>query len=203
MSVHVVSTGEPFAFTSENAEWAKAQVAKYPAGRQASAVMPLLTRAQEQRGGWLNKEAMEHIADYLDMPYIRVLEVASFYSMYNLQPVGRHVIEVCTTTPCWLRGSDEVVSACKKALGIGFGETTADGEFTLLEVECAGACVNAPVIAYKHHYYEDLDHDATIRMIDAIKRGETPKPGPQIDRQTSAPAGGPTTLTHQVKGGQA
>lgn len=201
MSVHVVSTGEAFTFTPENLEWAKGQIAKYPAGRQASAVMPLLTRAQEQGGGWLTKEAIEYVGDLLDMPYIRVLEVASFYSMYNLKPVGKHVIEVCTTTPCWLRGSDDVVRACKEKLGIGFGQTTADGEFTLLEVECAGACVNAPVIAYKHHYYEDLDYDSTARMIDAIKRGETPKPGPQIDRQTSAPAGGPTTLTG--KGGQA
>lgn len=202
MTVHVVSTGEPFAFTPENLQWAAQQVAKYPAGRQASAVMPLLRRAQEQGGGWLTREAIEFVAEFLDMPYIRVLEVATFYTMYNLKPVGRHVIEVCTTTPCWLRGSDNVVRACRDKLGIGFGETTEDGEFTLLEVECAGACVNAPVLAYGGDYYEDLDYDSTVRLIDSLRRGERPKPGPQIERQTSAPVGGPTTLKHMVKEGQ-
>src|SRR5690606_1233032 len=171
-------------------------------GRQASAVMPLLRRAQEQGGGWLTREAIEFVAEFLDMPYIRVLEVATFYTMYNLKPVGRHVIEVCTTTPCWLRGSDNVVRACRDKLGIGFGETTEDGEFTLLEVECAGACVNAPVVAYGGDYYEDLDYDSTVRLIDSLRRGERPKPGPQIERQTSAPVGGPTTLKHMVKEGQ-
>ncbi|HEY8353244.1 MAG TPA: NADH-quinone oxidoreductase subunit NuoE [Sphingomonadales bacterium] len=202
MTVHVVSTGKPFAFTPENLQWAAQQVAKYPAGRQASAVMPLLRRAQEQGGGWLTREAIEFVAEFLDMPYIRVLEVASFYTMYNLKPVGRHVIEVCTTTPCWLRGSDDVVRACRDKLGIGFGETTEDGEFTLLEVECAGACVNAPVVAYDGDYYEDLDYDSTVRLIESLKRGEKPKPGPQIDRQTSAPVGGPTTLKHMTQEGQ-
>lgn len=202
MTVHVVSTGEPFAFTPENLQWAAQQVAKYPAGRQASAVMPLLRRAQEQGGGWLTREAIEFVAEFLDMPYIRVLEVATFYTMYNLKPVGRHVIEVCTTTPCWLRGSDDVVRACRDKLGIGFGETTEDGQFTLLEVECAGACVNAPVLAYGGDYYEDLDYDSTVRLIDSLRRGDRPKPGPQIARQTSAPVGGPTTLRHMVKEGQ-
>lgn len=189
------STGEAFAFTPENLEWAKGQIAKYPAGRQASAVMPLLDRAQRQNGGWLSVPAIEHVANLLGMAYIRVYEVASFYTMYNLHPVGKHVIEVCTTTPCWLRGSDKVVEACKKNLGIGFGETTADGEFTLLEVECLGACVNAPMLSYRDEYYEDLDETSTGRILDTIKRGEKPKAGPQIDRQTSAPVGGPTTLT--------
>lgn len=201
MTASVVSTGEPFEFTAENLEWAKGQIAKYPEGKQASAVMPLLTRAQKQRGGWLSREALEYVGDMLDMPYIRVLEVATFYTMYNLKPVGRHVIEVCTTTPCWLRGSDDVVSACKKALGIGFGETTEDGEFTLLEVECAGACVNAPVLAYDEEYYEDLDADSTLRFIESLRKGEKPKAGPQVDRQTSAPVGGPTTLK-SVAGGE-
>lgn len=202
MTVHVVSNGEPFAFTPENLQWAAQQVAKYPAGRQASAVMPLLRRAQEQGGGWLTREAIEFVAEFLDMPYIRVLEVATFYTMYKLKPVGRHVIEVCTTTPCWLRGSDDVVRACRDKLGIGFGETTEDGQFTLLEVECAGACVNAPVLAYGGDYYEDLDYDSTVRLIDSLRRGDRPKPGPQIARQTSAPVGGPTTLKHMVKEGQ-
>ncbi|RMF11542.1 MAG: NADH-quinone oxidoreductase subunit NuoE [Alphaproteobacteria bacterium] len=200
MTVNVVSTGEAFEFTPENVAWAKQQIAKYPEGRQASAVMPLLHKAQEQNGGWLSKEALEYVGDFLDVPYMRVLEVASFYTMYNLKPVGKHVIEVCTTTPCWLRGSDEVVAACKKALGIGFGETTEDGEFTLLEVECAGACVNAPVMAYGGEYYEDLDADSTTRIIEAIRRGEKPKAGPQIDRQASAPVGGPTTLQNIARG---
>lgn len=198
MTVHVISTGKPFTFTPENLEWAAQQVAKYPPGRQASAVMPLLRRAQEQGGGWLTKEAIEFVGDFLDMPYIRVLEVATFYTMYNLKPVGRHVIEVCTTTPCWLRGSDSVVRACRDKLGIGFGETTDDGQFTLFEVECAGACVNAPVIAYGGDYYEDLDYDSAARLIDDLKAGRKPKPGPQIDRQTSAPVGGATTLKDRV-----
>lgn len=200
MTLTVISTGEAFAFTPDNLEWAKGQIAKYPEGRQASAVMPLLTRAQEQHGGWLPREAMECVGKMLDMPYIRVLEVASFYTMYNLKPVGRHVLEVCTTTPCWLRGSDDVVRACRDTLGIGFGETTEDGEFTLLEVECAGACVNAPVIAYKGEYYEDLDAERTVRIIEAIRKGDKPKAGPQIDRQTSAPEGGPTTLVSAAGG---
>jgi len=186
---------ENFAFTPENITWAEGQLAKYPASRRQSAVMPLLTRAQEQNNGWLSVPVMEYIADMLDMSYIRVQEVASFYTMYNLKPVGRHVIEVCTTTPCWLRGSDDIVAACKAELGVDFGQTTPDGEFTLLEVECAGACVNAPVIAYRKEYYEDLDSDSTRKFIRAIKSGSIPVPGPQTtDRHKSAPAGGPTSL---------
>ena len=148
---------EKFEFTPENLEWTKTELAKYPENRKDSCVMPFLHRAQEQNNGWVSVPVMEYIADLLDMPYIRVHEVATFYTMYNLKPTGKHVIEVCTTTPCWLRGSDEVVKACKDELGIGFGETTDDGEFTLLEVECAGACVNAPVIAYAEEYDEDLN----------------------------------------------
>jgi len=190
-----VRNAENFKFTPENLEWAKGQLAKYPASRKQSAVMPLLQKAQEQNNGWVSVPVMEYIAEMLDMPYIRVHEVASFYTMYNLKPVGKHVIEVCTTTPCWLRGSDDVVAACKDELGIGFGETTQDGEFTLLEVECAGACVNAPVIAYKEEYYEDLDNQSTRKFIQAIKSGAVPAPGPQTtDRHKSAPQGGPTTL---------
>lgn len=199
-----VRNAEKFEFVPENLDWAKGQIKKYPAGREASAVMPLLHKAQEQNNGWVSVPVMEYIADMLDMPYIRVYEVASFYSMYNLQPVGKHVIEVCTTTPCWLRGSDDVVKACKEELGIGFGETTKDGEFTLLEVECAGACVNAPVIAYADHYYEDLDDLSTRDFIREIKKGATPKPGPQNGRLKSCPKGGPTTLTGYLeKGGEA
>lgn len=200
-----VRNAESFAFTPENMEWVQGQLAKYPDSRKQSGVMPLLTRAQEQNNGWVSIPVMEYVADMLGMPYIRVHEVASFYTMYNLKPVGKHVIEVCTTTPCWLRGSDDVVAACKDELGITFGETTDDGEFTLLEVECAGACVNAPVIAYRKEYYEDLDNDSTRKFIRAIKSGELPVAGPQTtDRHKSAPAGGPTTLKEfcAVEGGQ-
>jgi len=199
-----VRTVEEFVFTPENLEWAQGQIKKYPAGRQQSAVMPLLTRAQEQNNGWVSVPVMETIADMLEMPYMRVHEVASFYSMYNLKPVGKHVIEVCTTTPCWLRGSDDVVKACKEELGIGFGETSEDGEFTLLEVECAGACVNAPVIAYREEYYEDLDEGSTRAFIKSIKDGEKLKAGPQVLRQKSGPCGGLTTLKEfEAKGGKA
>jgi NADH-quinone oxidoreductase E subunit len=197
MSAHVKNGGD-FTFTAANKKWAAGQIAKYPEGRQASAVMPLLTRAQDQNTGWLSNAVIEHVAEFLGMPVIRVLEVATFYSMYNLQPVGKHVIEICTTTPCWLRGSDAVVAAAREELGIDIGETTGDGEFTLLEVECAGACVNAPVCAIHRKYYEDLDGDSIRAIIRSLKEGKTPASGPQIDRQKSAPVGGPTTLKEMV-----
>jgi NADH-quinone oxidoreductase E subunit len=183
-----------FAFTPEMQAAADKFIAKYPAGRQQSAVMPLLDLAQRQEG-WVTAAAVAHIADMLEMPEIRVWEVVSFYTMYRTAPGGKYNLEVCTTTPCWLRGSDDVVAACKKKLGIGFGETTADGMFSLHEVECLGACVNAPMIAIGDDYYEDLDGPKMEAIIDALKRGDAPKPGPQIDRLTSAPAGGLTTLT--------
>lgn len=185
---------DPFAFTPGNKARAFAQLKKYPAGRQASAVMPLLTIAQEQNGGWLTVPAMEYVAEFLEMPVIRVHEVATFYSMYNLKPVGKHVIEVCTTTPCWLRGSDDVVAACEEELGIKLGETTEDGLFTLMEVECAGACVNAPVCAIHRQYFEDLEGASIRKIIRELKAGKRPKAGPQVNRQKSAPIGGVTTL---------
>ena len=194
-----------FAFNQANKAQADAHIAKYPDGRQASAVMPLLTIAQEQNGGWLSVPCIECVASYLSMPPIRVHEVATFYTMYRLKPVGKHVIEVCTTTPCWLRGSDEIIAACEEVLGIRVGETTPDGQFTLLEVECAGACVNAPVCAVHETYYEDLDAKSMSRIIKAFKAGKKPKAGPQIKRQTSAPVSGLTTLKEiaqaQGKGG--
>jgi NADH-quinone oxidoreductase subunit E len=189
-----VAAGKPFAFSAENRALAEKIMAKYPAGRQQSAVMPLLDLAQRQNDGWLSREAMAHVAEVLDMALIRVYEVATFYTMYNLTPVGRHLVQVCTTTPCWLRGSDRVVAACEKALGIPLGGTTQDGQFTLREVECLGACVNAPMAQIGDDYYEDLDANNTVALIEALKRGETPKPGPQVARQTSAPIGGATTL---------
>ncbi|SMF81006.1 NADH dehydrogenase subunit E [Azospirillum oryzae] len=183
-----------FTFTQENLELAKRIIAKYPEGKQASACMPLLDVAQRQNGGWLPRVAMDAVADLLGMPRIRVYEVATFYTMYNKTPVGRHHVQVCTTTPCWLRGSDEIVHTCKKKLGIEVGETTADGQFTLGEVECSGACVNAPVVQIGDDYYEDVGPEHMERILDALARGETPKPGSQIGRQSSEPVGGPTTL---------
>jgi NADH-quinone oxidoreductase E subunit len=196
-----MTTGsETFTFTPESEEKARAFVARYPEGRQFSAVMPLLDVAQRQNGGWLNQAAMDHVAAYLDMPPIRVYEVATFYTMYNLKPVGKVHVQVCTTTPCWLRGSDEIVATCKRVLGIGMGETTDDGMFTLNEVECAGACVNAPMIQVGDDYYEDLDAARTEALLEAFKRGDEVKAGPQNGRQTSAPEGGPTTLLEMGEG---
>jgi len=183
-----------FAFTPENLKKAQAHIAKYPAGRQASAVLPLLDIAQRQHDNWLPRAAMDTVADMLGMPRIRVYEVATFYTMFNLKPVGKHFFQICTTTPCWLRGSDEVVAACKKKLGIGIGETTTDGKFTLREVECLGACVNAPIIQVNDDFYEDLDGRSTEALIDALARGEKPPMGSVKKRQTSAPEGGATTL---------
>ncbi|MBF0354071.1 MAG: NADH-quinone oxidoreductase subunit NuoE [Alphaproteobacteria bacterium] len=183
-----------FSFDAETLVKAKQVIAKYPEGRSRSAVMPLLDLAQRQIGGWLPRAAMDYVAEYLGLDPIKVYEVAHFYTMYNTKPVGRHHVQVCTNLPCWLRGSDHVVSACKKTLGIGIGETTPDGQFTLSEVECAGACVNAPVAAINDDYFEDLDEESVTRVLEAIKRGEAPKPGPQNGRMNSAPLGGPTTL---------
>ena len=187
-------TKEVFAFTPEMEEKAKMFLARYPEERSASAVMPLLDLAQRQNGGWLSQAAMAYVAP------IRVYEVATFYSMYKLKPVGQVHVQVCTTTPCWLRGSDDVVGACKEVLGIGMGETTEDGKFSLAEVECLGACVNAPLIQVGDDYYEDLDAATTKSLLEAFKRGDEVTPGPQNDRQTSAPVGGPTTLSSVEQG---
>jgi NADH-quinone oxidoreductase subunit E len=189
---------EPFEFDADNLKSAKRHIARYPSGRQQSAVMPLLDLAQRQNGGWLPGGAVEAIAAMLEMAPIRVLEVVSFYTMYNRAPVGAHQVNVCTTTPCWLRGSDGIVAACEKSLGIKLGESTADEQFTLREVECLGACVNAPVAQIGDDYYEDLDADSITRVLDMLKRGERPTAGPQSGRQTSAPVGGPLTLKDVV-----
>jgi NADH-quinone oxidoreductase subunit E len=182
-----------FAFTPENLAWAKKQIAKYPEGRQASAVIPLLWRAQEQAGGWTSQKAIEYVAEMLGMAYIRVLEVATFYTMFNLEPVGRFHVQVCGTTPCMLRGSDDVFEACYKR-GLRKGRTTEDGLFTLTEVECLGACANAPMVQINDDNYEDLTEENMTAILDALAAGKTPRPGPQIDRQTSCPVTGPTTL---------
>ena len=189
-----MSSDVPFSFSPESLERARVILARYPEGRQASGVIPLLDLAQRQNDGWLSRPAMDAVAEFLEMAPIRVYEVATFYTMFNLQPVGEHHVQVCTNLPCWLRGSDQVVEGCRKSLGIDIGETTADGKFTLSEVECAGACVNAPVAQIGDHYYEDLDADGIATVLEALKRGETPSHGSQTGRPTSAPAGGPTTL---------
>ena len=195
----VRATWGMFDWTPANAATAKEIIARYPPGRQASAVMPLLDLAQRQVGaetktqGWLPVPVMEFIAHQLDMPYIRVYEVATFYTMYNLAPVGRFHVQVCGTTPCMLRGSDEVLAACKER-GLKKGATTADGLFTLTEVECLGACANAPMVQINDDNYEDLTFESTLAVLDALARGDTPRPGPQVDRKTSCPMGGPTSL---------
>ena len=186
---------EAFAFTPENRAMADAVIAKYPAGCQASAVLPLLDLAQRQNGGWISQAVMEHVAELLDMASIRVYEVATFYTMLNLEPVGRYHVQLCRTTPCWLRGSDALRDACREELGIGLGGTSEDGLFTLTEVECLGACVNAPMVQINDHFYEDLDPARMKEILRAFRAGSPPEPGPQIDRQTSAPASGLTTLT--------
>jgi len=189
---------ENFEFTAENLERAKAHIAKYPPGRQASAVLPLLWIAQEQRGGWLPRAAMDHVAGLLEMAPIRIYEVATFYTMFNLRPVGRYLLQACTTTPCWLRGSDVVVEACERKLGIAVGDSTADGLFTLVEVECLGACVNAPILQVNDDFYEDLDGPATEALLDALRNGKPPAPGSVIGRQGSEPTTGRTTLMEPV-----
>lgn len=182
-----------FAFTPDFRARADVYIAKYPEGRQASAVLPLLDLAQRQHG-WLPRAAMDHVAEMLAMPAIRVYEVASFYTMFNTEPVGEQHVQVCRTTPCWLRGSDDITKACEKRLGIRCGERSADGKFSLMEVECLGACVNAPMVQINDDFYEDLNPESTVEILDALAKGETPQSGPQIERQTSAPEGGPTTL---------
>jgi NADH-quinone oxidoreductase E subunit len=182
-----------FAFTEANIAEAKKHIAKYPQGRQASAVMPLLWLAQYQEG-WVSRAAMDVIADMLGMAPIRVYEVATFYTMYNLKPVGKHLVQICRTTPCWLRGSDALTEHCKKKLGIGLKETTADGKFTIMEVECLGACVNAPMVQINDDFYEDLTPETLGKVLDELAAGRQPKVGPQIDRLNSAPVGGMTTL---------
>ncbi|MGH6941661.1 NADH-quinone oxidoreductase subunit NuoE [Hypericibacter sp.] len=193
---------QSFAFTPENKAEAEKLIARYPKGRQQSAVMGLLWLAQRQSGGWLPRAAMEHVAATLGMAPIRVYEVATFYTMYNLKPVGKHHIQLCRTTPCWLRGSDALREVCETKLGIGLKEVTPDGKFSLVEVECLGACVNAPMIQINDDFYEDLDAKSMEALLDKLARGETPKVGSQTGRQGSAPDGGPTTLLNATKAGE-
>ena len=192
-----------FAFTPENEKLAKWQIAKYPAGRQKSAVMALLDLAQRQVGadtktqGWLPVPVIEYVAAYLDMPYMRAYEVATFYTMYNLAPVGQFHVQVCGTTPCMLRGSDDVMAACKNK-GLNKGKTTPDGLFTLTEVECMGNCANAPMVQINDDNYEDLDYDIMTRILEDLAEGKDIKVGSQIGRQTSEPVGASTSLDEMV-----
>ena len=190
---------EGFHWTPKNEKIAAEIIGRYPAGRQMSASIPLLDLAQRQVGaetstqGWLPLPVMEFVGRQIDMPYVRVLEVATFYTMFNLAPVGRFHVQVCGTTPCMLRGSDDVMEACYKR-GLKKGHTTEDGLFTLTEVECLGACANAPMVQINDDNFEDLTEESMGAVLDALARGEKPKPGPQVDRQTSCPEGGPTSL---------
>src|SRR3954447_17106121 len=185
---------QEFSFTVDNLAWAKKQIEKYPEGRQQSAVIPLLWRAQEQSSGWLPQKAIEHVAEILGMARIRVLEVATFYTMFNLEPIGKFHVQLCTTTPCMLRGSDELRKVCHHRIGEQH-HVTPDGNFSWVEVECLGACVNAPMAQINYDYYEDLSPESFEKILDEMADGRMPKPGPQIDRQMSAPIGGATTLT--------
>ena len=203
MAVRRLAEKQPksFAFSKENLEWVKGQVAKYPEGREASAVIPLLDLAQRQVGaetntqGWLPIPVMEFVARELGMSYVGVLEVATFYTMFNLEPVGKFHVQVCGTTPCMLRGSDDVVAACKKHIHAHPHTVSADGKFSWMEVECLGACVNAPMLQIGKDFYEDLDGPKTEALLEAFRRGETPKPGAGNGRHTSEPEGGALTLT--------
>ncbi len=196
---HVEPTS--FAFDADSEAQIAKIVARYPEGRQASAVIPALYVAQKQMGrltgsAWVPRVAMDAVAIRLGMAPMRVYEVATFYFMFNTKPIGKYHLQVCGTTPCWLRGSDEVKRACQEAGHLkGYGDTSADGLFTMTEVECLGGCVNAPILQVDDDYYEDMDYESTVKLLEALKRGERPTPGSVIGRQTSAPEGGPMVLT--------
>ena len=200
MSVRRLAKDQPteFSFTPENLEWANKQIAKYPEGRQASAVIPLLWVAQRQGDGWLSEPAMRCVADMLDMAYIRVYEVATFYTMFNLSPVGKHLVQVCTTTPCWLRGSDDVVAACKQHIHEKPHMVSEDGTFSWMEVECLGACVNAPMAQIGDDFFFFFDGPKMEAVLSDLRAGKQPKVGPQNDRHSSEPSGGATTLLDEA-----
>src|SRR5690606_5748122 len=181
---------ESFEFSPENLEWAKVRISRYPEGRQFSAVIPLLWRAQERCGGWRPEPALRYVADMLEMPYLRVYEVATFYTMFNLSPVGRSHVQLCGTTPCMLRGSEDLKAVCRRVIGEP-GEVTDDGALSWVEAECLGACVNAPVALINNDYYEDLTPESFETILTELRAGRVPKPGPQVDRINSAPVGGP------------
>jgi len=196
---------QPKEFAFRDSAAVKEIIGRYPAGRQQSAVMPLLDLVQDQvgedgananppYGGWIPRAAMDEIARILDMPKIKVYEVATFYSMYNLAPVGKYLLQMCTTTPCWLCGSAKIVEATEKNLGIHVGESTKDGLFTLMEVECLGACANAPMIQVNDDFYEDLTPESMTSLLENLKKGTVPAPGPQNGRNKAEPVTGATSL---------
>lgn len=196
MSVRRLDPNQPdsFEFTAENKAWAEGQTKKYPQGRQASAIISLLWRAQKQGDGWLSEPAIRYVADMLGMPYMRALEVATFYTMYNLSPVGTHFVQLCGTTPCWLGGSDELKSVCKKVIGEE-KTVSSDGKLSWMEVECLGACANAPMVQINDDYYEDLNPQNFEKLLDDLRNGREVKTGSQTGRKGSEPAGGLTSLT--------
>jgi NADH-quinone oxidoreductase subunit E len=183
-----------FAFTGESREWAKGQIAKYPPGRQASAVIPLLWKAQEQVGGWTPRLAIEEVAAMLDLPFIRVLEIATFYTMFNLAPIGRHHVQLCGTVPCHLCGALDLKKICEERIGPQ-GRVSADGKFSWIEVECLGACCNAPMVQIGYDYYEDLDAESFGKLLDDLAAGRPVKAGSQTGRLCSEPLDGGATLT--------
>ncbi len=208
--LHADYQPESFEFTKAYLKQAKEIIARYPTGKQQSAVMPLLDLTQRQvaedgakaeppYGGWVPRAAMDYIAEMLGMPAVKVYEVATFYSMYNTAPVGKYLVQFCTTTPCWLCGSEDIVNATKEKLGIGMGETTEDGKFSLMEVECLGACVNAPMVQINDDYYEDLTPDNMKEVLGQLSEGIKPTIGSQTGRKASMPSAGPTTLEDLAK----
>lgn len=208
--LHAEYQPESFAFTDENKVKIEKIISLYPKGFQRSAVMPLLDLAQRQvaddgvkadppYGGWIPRAAMDEIGDILDMPPMKVYEVCSFYSMYNMAPVGKYLIQVCGTTPCWLMGSDDISKLCKDHLGINMNETTDDGKFTLMEVECLGACVNAPMVQINDDYYEDLTPENMKEVLNILSEDMKPSIGSQKGRKASMALSGPTTLEEQAK----
>ncbi len=195
MSVRRLHTEQPddFAFTKQNMDFVRAQIAKYPKGRQASAVIPLLWQAQKQAGGWLPEPAIRHVAELLDMPAMRVLEVATFYTMFNLSPVGAHFVQLCGTTPCMLRGAEDLKTVCQKFIGEA-GAVSEDGKFSWQEVECLGACVNAPMVQINDDFYEDLTAESFEKILTNLRDGKAVSTGPQNSRTASEPEGGATVL---------
>lgn len=201
MAVRRLHPDQPasFAFTAENLAWAEEMISHYPAGKQASAVIPLLWRAQEQHENWLPEPAIRYIADMLDMAYIRVYEIATFYTMFQLSPVGKKAhVQVCGTTPCMLRGAEELKEVCRRRIHHDPHHLSADGAFSWEEVECLGSCANAPMVQVFKDTYEDLTPELLEKVLDGFASGKPPKPGSQIGRQASAPLGGPTTLKEKV-----
>ena len=196
MSIKKISKEQPdkFEFTLDNLEKARKVIKKYPNGKQQSAVMALLYLVQKQNNNWIPLVAIKYIGKFLEMPYIKVYEVATFYSMYNLTPVGHHFVQVCTTTPCMIRGAYKLVEACKEKISPNENELSKDKSCSWMEVECLGACVNAPMMQINDDYYEDLDKEKTLKIIDQILKGETPKPGSYRGRLNSEPENNRKTL---------